>query len=397
VDLDIAPDDQAFLEGFRAWLRSNLPKGWTRRIHGQEASGEEVRIEELRAWQKKLHAAGYLGIGWPAEYGGHVGGRMRQILVNEELARQHAPPLVGLLGVSMAGPTLLHWGSDEQKRRFLPRILGAEDLWCQGYSEPGSGSDLASLRTRAEREGDHLVVSGQKIWTTNAQFADWMFALVRSDPDAPRHRGISYLLIDMHSPGITVRPLRQMTKESGFNEVFFDRVRVPVENVVGGLGNGWAVANTTLVHERDMLGSSVHTRNLFDGLLRVARRMTRNGRPAVEDPLVRQRLAELRIRVEAMRLHSYRMLTDSLRGRSSGVASLVTKLNATWLNHEIAETALDLLGVHAPLWGDSRHTADGGFWPREYMFTLGMIIGGGTTQIQKNIIAQRGLGLPRSA
>jgi alkylation response protein AidB-like acyl-CoA dehydrogenase len=394
MDLDLAPEDRDFLEGLRAWLRRRLPRAWTRGPHGQEAAAEGD-VGALRAFQRDLHAAGYLGIGWPPEYGGHPGSALRPFLVDQELVARRAPALVGLLGVAMAGPTLLACGSEEQKRRFLPKLLSAEELWCQGYSEPGAGSDLASLRTRAELDGDALRVSGQKIWTTNAHFSDWMFALVRTDPAAPRHAGISYVLIDMKSPGIRVRPLAQMTGDAGFNEVFFDDVRVPLANVVGGLHRGWAVANATLGHERDMLGSSAHTRNLFEGLLRVARRARRGGRPAPEDPRVRQRLAELRIEVEALRLHSLRLLSASLRGRPGGVASLVTKLQVTWLNHRIAELALELLGAQGPLYRGSPHLVDGGFWPREWMFSLGMIIGGGTSQIQKNIIAQRGLGLPR--
>jgi alkylation response protein AidB-like acyl-CoA dehydrogenase len=395
VDLALAPDDRDFLEGLRRWLRRRLPRAWTRAPHGQEAAAEG-EVAALRAFQRDLHAAGYLGIGWPAAYGGHPGSALRQFLVDQELVVRRAPALVGLLGVAMAGPTLLACGSEEQKRRFLPKILSAEELWCQGYSEPGSGSDLASLRTRGELDGDALRVSGQKIWTTNAHFSDWMFALVRTDPAAPRHAGISYLLIDMKGPGIRVRPLAQMTGDAGFNEVFLDDVRVPLANVVGGLHRGWVVANATLGHERDMLGSAAHTRNLFDGLLRVARRATRGGRPARQDPRVRQRLAELRIEVEALRLHSLRLLTASLRGRPGGVAALVTKLQVTWLNHRIAELALELLGAQGPLYRGSPHLVDGGFWPREWMFSLGMIIGGGTSQIQKNIIAQRGLGLPRA-
>src|SRR3990172_1786447 len=216
---------------------------------------------------------------------------MQQTLAGEELARQRAPGIVGQMGIQMVGPTLIQWGSEVQKRRFLPRILSAEEIWCQGYSEPGSGSDLASLKTSAHRDGDHFVVNGQKIWTTNAQVADWMFCLVRTDPAAPKHRGISYLLIDMESPGIRVRPLVQMTKDAGFNEVFFDDVRVPLENLVGEPGSGWAVANTSLHHQRNMLGSITQTQNLFAGLLRAARRARRGGEPALRDPNLRQRLA----------------------------------------------------------------------------------------------------------
>jgi alkylation response protein AidB-like acyl-CoA dehydrogenase len=297
----------------------------------------------------------------------------------------------------MVGPTLIQWGSEEQKRRFLPGILSADEIWCQGYSEPGSGSDLASLSTSARREGDQFVVNGQKIWTTNAQIADWMFCLVRTDPAAPKHRGISYLLIDMRSPGIRVRPLVQMTKDAGFNEVFFDEVRVPVENLVGEPGSGWTVANTTLRHERNMLGSVTQTQNLFAGLLRAARGHPRRGRPALRDPGLRQRLAQLRIEVEALRLHSYRNLSSALRGASPGIEASITKLATTELNHRIAETALEILGARGSLYRGSRLAVDDGGWAWELMFSLGMIIGGGTSQIQKNIIATRGLGLPRGA
>jgi len=349
----------------------------------------------MKSWQRKLHAAGYVAMGWPREYGGQGATLMQQTLLNEELVRNQAPGLVGMMGLQMLGPTLIHWGTEEQKRRYLPRILTADELWCQGYSEPGSGSDLASLQTSAQREGDHFMVNGQKIWTSNAQIADWMFCLVRTDKAAPKHAGISYLLIDMKTPGITIRPLLQMTKDAGFNEVFFDNVRVPLENVVGDLGQGWAVANTTLVHERNMLGSTTQTQNMFEALLRVARTRKRGGRPATEDPSVRQRLASLKIQVEAMRLNAYRNLTATLQGKKPGIEASITKLVTCELNHQLAATALDLLGPHGPLYRGSKHLWDDGFWPYELMFSLGLIIGGGTAQIQKNIIAQRGLGLPR--
>jgi alkylation response protein AidB-like acyl-CoA dehydrogenase len=393
MDLELSPGDRAFRDRFRRWLRANRPRAWRHGPHGQEpASGEDLAA--LRAWQRRLHAGGWLGLGWPEAYGGHAGTALRQMLVNEELA-SNAPGIVGLLGVALVAPTLLAFGSEEQKLRFLPRILSAEELWCQGYSEPGAGSDLASLRTLAVVEGDELVVRGQKIWTSNAHFADWMFALVRSDPEAPRHRGLSYLLLPMRSPGVTVRPLVQMTGEARLNQVFLEDVRVPLANVVGGLGNGWAVANATLGHERDMLGAASHARNLLTSLLRVARSARRGGRPALEDPVLRRRLADLEIRVAAMRLHSLRGLADAERGRPPGIAASVTKLATTWLNFAIAETALELLGPFGTLAQRSRRVTDRGFWPHELMFSLGMILGGGTSQIQKNVIAQRGLGLPR--
>ena len=394
MDLDLAPEDAVFRDTLRAWLESNLPHAARRRSVSQgETPGD--RVAAMKAWQRKLHAAGYVATGWPREYGGQAATLMQQTLLSEELVRHKAPGLVGMMGVQMVGPTLIHWGTEEQKRRYLPRILTADELWCQGYSEPGSGSDLASLQTSALREGDHFVVNGQKIWTSNAQIADWMFCLVRTDKAAPKHAGISYLLIDMKTPGITIRPLLQMTKDAGFNEVFFDNVRVPVENVVGGLGQGWAVANTTLQHERNMLGSTTQTQNMFEALLRVARATPRGGRPATEDPIVRQRLAALKIQVEAMRLNAYRNLTATLQGKKPGIEASITKLVTCELNHQLAATALDLLGPYGTLYRGSKHLRDDGFWPYELMFSLGLIIGGGTAQIQKNIIAQRGLGLPR--
>jgi alkylation response protein AidB-like acyl-CoA dehydrogenase len=394
VDLDLLPEDQAFRDEVRDWLRRNLPKG-PRGRPGDVEAGSRERIALLKDWQRRLRAAGYVAMGWPKQYGGRGAGLMQQTILNEELVRHRAPPLIGMMGLQMLGPTLIHWGTEQQKQRFLPRILDADELWCQGYSEPGSGSDLASLKTSALRQGDHYLVNGQKIWTSNAQIADWMFCLVRTDPAAPKHQGISYLLIEMKTPGITVRPLVQMTKDAGFNEVFFDDVRVPVENLVGGEGNGWAVANTTLMHERNMLGSTTATQNLFDGLLRVARATPRDGRPASQDPAVRRRLAALKIQVEAMRYHAFRGLTATLRGRRPGIEASITKLVTCELNHQIAAAVLDLLGPIGSLYRGSKHLVDQGYWPYELMFSLGLVIGGGTAQIQKNIIAQRGLGLPR--
>jgi len=393
MDLSFGPEHERLRREVRVWLRKNLPRGG--KLGSSVELGNGSRVEAAKAWQRKLYEAGYVAMGWPVEYGGRGADLMAQTIVNEELVRARAPGLIGVLGIQMLGPTLIQWGTEEQKREFLPKILTAEHIWCQGYSEPGAGSDLASLKTRAELVGDEFIVNGQKVWTSYAQHADWMFCLVRTDPTAPKHKGISYLLIDMKSPGITIRPLIQMTGDAGFNEVFFENVRVPRRNLVGPLHEGWTVANSTLTHERNMLGSTTRTQMLFDGLLRLARSRQRNGRPASRDPVIRQVLAELRIRVEAMKYHSYRQLTDAIRGRPPSIAASITKLVSTELNHEIARVALDLLGSYAPLARRSRRAVDDGIWAWEFMFTLGMIIGGGTSQIQKNIISQRGLGMPR--
>ncbi|MBI2963808.1 MAG: acyl-CoA dehydrogenase family protein [Deltaproteobacteria bacterium] len=400
MDLSLTPQESEFQRQVRRWLRRNV----SRRSPAEEPGeyGNPKRIAELKQWQRKLYEAGYVAMGWPREYGGQSepGGNrrdllMRQTIVNEEMVKARAPSLIGVMGVQMVGPTLMQYGTEEQKRRFLPKILAGEQIWCQGYSEPGSGSDLASLTTRAEIAGDFFIVNGQKVWTSNAQFADWMFCLVRTDPTAPKHKGISYILIDMKSPGITVRPLVQMTGDKGFNEVFFEDVRVPRANLVGELNQGWQVANATLSHERNLLGSTTRTQQMFQGLLRLARTRRRGGKPVSADPAMRQRLADLAIRVESMKYHSYRQLTDLLHGRSPGIAASVNKLVSTELNHAICALALEVLGDYGMLERRSRHVADRGVWPYEFMFTLGLIIGGGTSQIQKNIIAERGLGLPR--
>jgi alkylation response protein AidB-like acyl-CoA dehydrogenase len=393
MDLALSPEHEAFRKQVRAWLKANLPK--REPDDSMRAHGDPRRVQRLKGWQRTLHGGGLVAMGWPKEYGGQGAGVMEQTIVNQELVLARAPQQIGMMGVQMVGPTLIQFGTDEQRQRYLPRILSADEIWCQGYSEPGAGSDLASLKTRAELVGDEFIVNGQKVWTSNAQIADWMFCLVRTNVEAPKHRGISYLLIDMKTPGITVRPLIQMTGDAGFNEVFFDNVRVPRKNLVGELDHGWQVANATLAHERNMLGSTTRTQQMFNGLLRVAQTRQRYGKPASADPVVRQKLAGLMIRVESMKYHSLRQLTDALRGRHPGIAASTNKLVSTELNHDIAALALELMGNYGLLARNAAHVVDRGLWPYEFMFTLGLIIGGGTSQIQKNIISERGLGMPR--
>lgn len=395
MDLNFTPEEEAFRRQVRAWFDDNVA---TSGLRGMDRAADRDRgaVEKLKAWQRRMHQAGYLALSWPKEYGGQALDPVRQSIVNEEMVRARAPALIGAMGIGMIGPTLITWGDDAQKARYLPKILTAEEIWCQGYSEPGAGSDLASLRTRAEIVGDEFVVNGQKVWTSNAHFADMMFCLVRTDPDAPKHRGISYILIDMKSPGITVKPLVQMTGDRGFNEVFFDNVRVPRRNLVGKLNEGWMVANATLFHERNMLGSTTTTRMLFNRLKALAASTMRGGRPLARDPVFRQRLADLEIRVDAMKYHMLRQLTDSIRGRNPGLGAWVNKLVGTELNHDLATAAMEAMGDYALLARDDGHALDRGFWPHEWMFTLGLVIGGGTSHIQKNIIAERGLKLPKS-
>ena len=394
MDLTYSPEELAFQEKVRAWLAKNVPK--KQRNEAPLERGDPKRVAQAKAWQRKVYDAGYLALGWPKEYGGQGLDVMHQTIVNEEMVRARAPGLVGGMGLSMVGPTLISWGSGEQKRRYLPEILTAREIWCQGYSEPGSGSDLAALRTRAEIEGDEFVVNGQKVWTSGAHYADMMFCLVRTDPEAPKHRGISYILIDMRSPGIAVRPLIQMTGAHSFNEVFFDNVRVPRENLVGKLNEGWLVANATLFHERNMLGATTTSQQSMARLIALARSIDRNGRPLTADPIFRQRLADLEIRVAAMKYHMLRQLTDQVRGRNPGIEAMVNKLAGTELNHDIATAAMEALGDYAMLARGEEAAMDRAYWPYEWMFSLGLVIGGGTSHIQKNIIAERGLKMPKS-
>jgi alkylation response protein AidB-like acyl-CoA dehydrogenase len=297
----------------------------------------------------------------------------------------------------MLVPTLLEQGSEEQKRRYIPPTLRGEMIWCQGYSEPGSGSDLASLQTRGADDGDDFLVSGQKIWTSSAHYSDMMFCLVRTEPGAERHAGISYLLIPMDTPGIRVRPLRTMTGHAEFNEVFFDSVRVPKANLVGKRGEGWRIANATLVHERNMLGSSSQLEAAFAGLVRLMQQETESGVAVLASPVLRDRLVRLQAQVVAAKYHALRLLTCRLRGESAGIAQLVVKLTGCELAHQINALALDAMGELGMLYRGSPHERANGRWLFGYMFSLGLIIGGGTAQIQKNIISERGLGMPREA
>jgi alkylation response protein AidB-like acyl-CoA dehydrogenase len=298
-------------------------------------------------------------------------------------------------GISMLVPTLLEVGSEEQKRRWIAPTLRGEIIWCQGYSEPGAGSDLASLQTRAVEDGEDFVIAGSKIWTSTAKQAQMMFCLVRTEPDAPKHEGISYILIPMDTPGIEVRPLKTMTGQAEFNEVFFTDVRVPKANVVGGRGRGWFVANTTLKHERGMLGDPNATEARLNSLIQLMKAETVGGERVIDNPIFRDRLMQLQARVFAMKFNGLRLVTAAMAGESAGLAGLVVKLQGCELNHQIAALAIDALGELGILYHDGPHLRAKGAWQRNYMFDLGLIIGGGTAQIQKNIISERGLGLPR--
>ena len=390
MDPNLTPEEEKYRRGVRDWLAANLPE------HPEEQdTGRQDWVEPAKAWQRKVLAAGYLAVSWPPEYGGQGLASIYQVIVNEEMARAGAPRLVGEEGLLTLGPTLLVCGSEEQKRRYIPRIITAEEIWTQGYSEPQAGSDLASLTTSAESVGDHFVVNGRKLWASYAHVADRMFALVRTDQHRPRHQGISYLLIDMRAAGVTARPLVQIDGKRDFSEVTFRDVRVEKEDVVGGLHNGWKVANSTLANERGNMGLNSGPLMAFPQLLDTARRVKRQGRALIEIPYFRQRIADLQTQLEALRLHSYRQLTNSIRGRSGGVDSMVTKLAGSELGHDLALAAMEMFGDYAMLDRGHSDLLQRGEWVRQLMTSIAFQIAGGTSHIQKNIIAQRGLGMPR--
>jgi len=390
MDLNLTPQEEEFRQQVRDWLGRNRPVA----LHQRGEVEGKTWVQRAKNWQRRLYEAGYLALAWPREYGGQALDPMRQAIVSEELMRANIPGVVGSNSISMLGPTLITWGTEEQKRRYLPKILTAEEIWCQGYSEPGAGSDLASLRTRADLQGDEFVINGQKVWTSGAHIANMMFGLFRTNPDAPKHRGISYLLVDMKTPGITVRPLVQMNGEADFCEVFFDNARVPRASLVGELHEGWKVANTTMVHERNWLGAS--PQRLFDKLLERARSQQRGGAPLVSNPLYRQRLADIHIEVEAMRLHALRLLSNAIHKRPGGVENLVAKLIGTELNHRMAIAGMDMLGDYATLGRGEQRAPDRGVWSATWFGSIARMFGGGTSEIQKNVIAERGLGMPKS-
>jgi alkylation response protein AidB-like acyl-CoA dehydrogenase len=387
VDLSYGPRYEAFrreVREFLAGIREDAPR--------EQSRGGALRSPALTAWQKQLVERGYAARTIPKEYGGFGAEPdvLETIILDEEFAKAGVPRGLGGQGISMLVPTLLEHGSEEQKRRWIRPTITGEILWCQGYSEPGSGSDLASLQTSAVEDGDDFVINGQKIWTSTAQHSQMMFALVRTEPGASKHAGISYLLIPMDTPGIEVRPLRTMTGGEEFNQVFFTDVRVPRSSVVGRRGEGWKIGNTTLRHERNMLGSADQSNSLLRG---VVRRMEAEG--ATRDPALVDRLVRLQAATLAMKYHSLRMLTCQLRKESPGVAGLVTKLVGCQLNHDLAGLAIDAMGEAGALYQRSPHERDAGMWQFQHMFSLGLIIGGGTAQVQKNIISERGLGMPR--
>lgn len=392
VDLSPTPAQEAFRAEVRAWLQANLPweygKGLPPRF---EDLAEEVAF--LRTWQASLAAAGLVGVAWPAEYGGRGVGAAEHFIVQEELARARAPEMVGRIGLNLAAPTLLACGTDAQRTRWLDRIRTAEDLWCQLFSEPGAGSDLASLRTRAERVEGGWLLNGQKVWTSYAQFADWGVCLARSDPAAPKHKGISYLVVDMHHRGVEVRPLVQLTGEAEFNEVYLSDVFVPDDQLIGPAHEGWRVANSTLSHERGTNPRQlvIHMQ-LLEELLRLAEA---NG--AFDDPRLRAALAQAYVEIRLFQLHNLRSVSRLSQGREPGPEGSALKLYWSEMSKRFHETAMSVVGEAAPLWRGAEANPGDGSWQRSWLYYQASSIWAGTNEIQRNVIGEKVLGLPRPA
>ncbi|NLT04688.1 MAG: acyl-CoA dehydrogenase [Solirubrobacterales bacterium] len=376
MDLTLSPNEQAFADELRGWLADNHP--------GEEPAGDEAAWQFRLDWQRRLHERGYAGLSWPEEYGGRGATLIEQAIFGEEMARARAPMAANVLGLVMGGPVVIAHGSEEQKRRYLEPILSGEEIWCQGFSEPESGSDLASLKTRAVKDGDEWVVTGQKVWTTFAHHAKWCMLVARTDPDAPKHQGLTYFLMDMDQEAVQVRPLRQITGEAEFNELFIEEARIPDANVVGGVGNGWAVAITTLMHERAGLGaaSAASVRIALGQLVELARE-----RGVADDPTVRQRIAALLIESEALRLNAWRGLTQIMKTGVPGPEGSLPKLQWSAVNQGLTELAVAIQGED----GLARDSD----WTYRFLRARANSIEGGTTEILKNIIAERVLGLPR--
>ena len=395
MDLNLSPAEEAFRREFSDWLGPNLPAEHTAgRLRGLP---EEQTLEIRRAWEQKLGEGGWLGVSWPKEFGGRGATAMEHVIYLQELLHADAPQSVNMLGLDLVGPTIVDVGTDEQKRRFLPPMLRGEVVWCQGFSEPDAGSDLAGLQTRAERDGDDWVINGQKIWSSGAQYADWCALLVRTDPDAPKHKGISFFLLDMTAPGITVRPIKQISGESDFNEIFFENVRMPNENIVGELNGGWAVANRLLAYERGVIAMSMLMgyQRQWEELREYARTTHRNGRPLVEDPRVRERLAQSYTDIQLMRLANLRYITRYMRGLPPGAETSYMKLYWAPTEQGLADLSLALAGPAALAMPGSPRPVAGGDWITKYLFSRVATVYGGTQDIQRNIIAERIFGLPR--
>jgi alkylation response protein AidB-like acyl-CoA dehydrogenase len=393
MDFNYTTEQEGYRREVRTWLEANQPPPLTDGEKGNIT--DDVLWERLKAWHKKLYAAGWAGLTWPKEYGGKAATFVEQVIFQQELGRLNLPMGCNVLGVIMTGPALMQWGTDEQKQRYLQPILSGDEIWCEGMSEPGAGSDLAAIQTRAVLEGDSFIVNGQKVWTTIAHKSQFVQLFVRTDPELPKHKGMSCLLVDMRSPGVTVKPLKQITGESDFNEIFFEDVRVPKENLLGPLNMGWQVLVATLMHERFGIGETLGgTEQVLSALVHIAKQAQLNGRPAAGDPEIRQQMAQFAIETAAKKYNGFRSLTRRLKGQLPGPEASIGKLVSTDLAQRMIKYSSRLMGPYAYL---ERHTpfAPEGDWMKRILQVESMTIAGGTSPVQKNMIGERILGLPK--
>jgi alkylation response protein AidB-like acyl-CoA dehydrogenase len=389
MDLTFKPEHEKFRGEVRAWIEKNLERTWSEMLRDPKHD-EHVLMEQRRAWQRKLNAGGYLGMAWPAEWGGRGASQVEEAILAEELARADAPEIPNTLGIGLCAPALIHHGTEEQRRRFIPSMLNADEIWCQGFSEPGAGSDLASLRTRAELDGDSFVVNGQKCWTTFGPWADWIFVLARTNPD-DRYGGISFILVDLKTPGVEVRPLRQITGESEFGEVFFENARVPRKNLVGEVGQGWQIAMTVLGYERGA-GTMAQAARLGNDLRVLVDTCKRLG---LDDTATRKRLARLVVEWQALYANGYRTLANLADGKAPGAESSIEKIFWSEFDQRLRLAALEILGPGGQLRRYDRSAVPDVDWPRDFLWSRAETIFSGSSEIQRNIISKRVLNLPQ--
>jgi alkylation response protein AidB-like acyl-CoA dehydrogenase len=391
VDLNLTPQELEFRDEVRAWFAANVPKDWVQRRNAEESM--QARFDYLREWQRVLFDAGWAGVSWPKQYGGRGASLMEQVIFIEEMARAEAPPMANVLGLGLIGPTIIAYGNDAQKQRFLRKILSAEEIWCQGFSEPNAGSDLAAASTEAKLDGDHFVINGHKCWNSYAWAADWCELVVRTDNSAEKHKGLTVILVDMKSPGVEVRGLKQMSGESEFCEIFFRDVRVPAANVIGKVNDGWRVAMGTLMHERGTFGAAlqVHYRRYIKRLMEIA-----GERGLTGDPLVRQKLAQAYTEIEVMRCNQMRAFSRINETGIPGPEGSIQKIFWSELNQRLQQTAMEILGPYGQLAHGASDAFDQGQWAYNYLRSRGNTIEAGTSEIQRNIIGHFVLGLPKS-
>jgi len=392
MNFDFTAEENRFRDTLRAWLDQNAP---ALLADGPQYADPEKRWERAMRWHKALFDAGWVGIYWPREYGGRGATLVEQYIHEEEMDRINAPGTINPVGLNIAGPTIMQWGTDEMKHRYLPPILSGDEIWCQGYSEPGAGSDVASLTTRAEDRGDYFVVNGQKVWTTLAHRAHFCLLLCRTDPSAPKHKGLSYMLVDMKTPGITVRPLVQMTGNHDFNEIFFEDVAVPKVNLLGPQNDGWRVGVTTLMFERITVGALLQIEREAERLRELLTRPDASGQRPADDPSVRQRFAHIHTECQAARCSSLRSLTRRLKGQPPGPEGSIAKLFRTETMLRMVSFAEEVLGPYAQLVEGSPFAVEHGRWMHSFFYARAQTIAGGTSEIQRNVIGERVLGLPK--